>query len=338
MRSDRRRRARALVALTALLALAACDSGGGGKKAGGASSARPSASATASATASPAASPEPSGPPTPVPGKVMVGAYLELRGLTLTQSIELRRNQLGRGMRILHLFFNWTDGLMDTIAVVPPDCIPMLSWSPLGQYSSVTDGSQDALIRRQARAVAGYHKPVFLRWGWEMNGNWFPWSGVKNRTRTAGFVAAWRHIHDIFAAEGATNAAWVWSPNYFSDPPQAWNDMSRYYPGDGYVDWVGTSGYSYGRQLPDFLFGPTYRKYSGRKPIIITEVGISEGGGRTRPDWIHALQSWIVAHPAIGGLVWFDTDTYKGTNWRLDTTAAGIAAFRQLVNDPHFAG
>ncbi len=319
---------RRLIAVAALLALSACAT---------TSPARP--------TARPSAAPSPSAPepmsstgPRPVQGKVMLGEYLELRGLNLTQSIALRRSQLGRPLRILHMFFNWTDGLMDEIDLVPQGCIPMLSWSPLPSYTSVTNGSQDALIRRQARAVAAYHKPVFLRWGWEMNGNWFPWSGVKNSTRTAGYVAAWRHIHDIFATEGASNVAWVWSPNYFSDPPQKWNDMSNYYPGDAYVDWVGTSGYSYGRQLPEFLFGTTYQKFAARKPIMITEVGISETGGSTRPDWIRTLAGWIIAHPAIGALVWFDTDTFHGTNWRLDTTAAGIAAFRDLANDPHFTG
>ncbi len=26
------------------------------------------------------------------------------------------------------------------------------------------------------------------------------------------FVAAWRHVHDIFTSVGATNATWVWCP------------------------------------------------------------------------------------------------------------------------------
>ncbi|MEN3310294.1 MAG: hypothetical protein V7603_6496 [Micromonosporaceae bacterium] len=322
------RRALAIVTLLALCA-AGCGSHGTSTRAG--------PSPVRSPSPSPSAAVSTSGPQ-PVAGKVMLGAYLELAGKTLTQSLALRRSQLGRGMRIVHLYFEWTDGLLDWIDVVPPGSIPMLSWSALPAYTSVTDGSQDALIRRQAQAVAAYRRPLFLRWGWEMNGDWFPWSGAKNRTRGAGYIAAWRHIHDIFAAAGATNVAWVWSPNYFSEPAQAWNDMTKYYPGDAYVDWVGTSGYSYGRQLPEFLFGRTYKTYAPRKPIMISEVGIAESGGTTRPDWIRALATWIVAHPVIAALVWFDTDTYKGTNWRLDTTPAGIAAFRELANDPHFAG
>jgi hypothetical protein len=325
-------------ALALVLLLSLCGAGCGSPSRVVRAAASPSPSPGAGVSASPSEAAVSTAGPRPVEGKVMLGAYLELKNMTLTESLALRRSQLGRGMRILHLYFNWTDGLVDPIGVVPDGCIPMLSWSPLPSYASVTDGSQDALIRRQASAIAAYGKPLFLRWGWEMNGNWFPWSGAKNSSRGTGYIAAWRHIHDIFAEEGATNVAWVWSPNYFSQPAQAWNDMTKYYPGDAYVDWVGTSGYSYGRELPEYLFGRTYRTYASRKPVMISEVGVSESGGTTRPDWIRALRVWIVAHPGIDALVWFDTDTYKGTNWRLDTTAAAMAAFKELADDPHFAG
>jgi mannan endo-1,4-beta-mannosidase len=37
-----------------------------------------------------------------------------------------------------------------------------------------------------------------------MNGNWFSWNG-DSANRPADFVAMWRHVHDLFAHEGATN-------------------------------------------------------------------------------------------------------------------------------------
>jgi hypothetical protein len=223
-------------------------------------------------------------------------------------------------------------------APVPAGSLPLLSWRPPALYTTVTDGSQDSYALRQARQLAAYGKPVLLQWAWEMNGDWFPWSGAKNPTRAAGFVAAWRHLHDLFASAGAQNVSWVWSPNYLSQPLQPWNAVELYYPGDLYVDWVGVSGYSYGRQLPDYLFGDICRRYGDHKPIMIAETGISETGGTTKPDWIRALAAWIIAHPEVQALVWFDTDTFNGTNWRVDTSAAAVAAFRAMANDPHFAG
>ena len=40
-----------------------------------------------------------------------------------------------------------------------------------------------------------------------MNGNWFPWSETRNGNSSGEYVAAWRHVRDIFRAEGVTNVA-----------------------------------------------------------------------------------------------------------------------------------
>src|SRR5207253_2783842 len=112
----------------------------------------------------------------------------------------------------------------------------------------------------------------FIRWAWEMNGDWHPWGGADNGGDPASFVSAWRHIHDIFAAHHATNVAWVWGPNWNSNPDTSWNDVSRYDPGDDYVDWVGVSGYMVDYRTCSALFGPVYAKFSDRKPIMIAET------------------------------------------------------------------
>ena len=46
-----------------------------------------------------------------------------------------------------------------------------------------------------------------------MNGNWFAWMEGVNGNQPGEYVAAWRHVHDIFTAVGATNVSWVWCPN-----------------------------------------------------------------------------------------------------------------------------
>src|SRR5690349_24021953 len=41
---------------------------------------------------------------------------------------------------------------------------------------------------------------------WQMNGDWqFPWSAQLNGNTPADYIAAWRHVHDLFAQAGATN-------------------------------------------------------------------------------------------------------------------------------------
>lgn len=81
--------------------------------------------------------------------------------------------------------------------------------------------------------------PVAISFGHEMNGHWYPW-GTKDTT-AATFVKAWRHIHDLFQEEGATNVVWVWSPNVVNPVPSV--KLEPYWPGDAYVDWVGIVGY-----------------------------------------------------------------------------------------------
>jgi Glycosyl hydrolase family 26 len=287
----------------------------------------------------PASEPGRDGPPLPVPGKVMLGAYLDLAGMDEAQSLSLRRQQLGRDLRILHKYYQWTDPLPDSTAGVPDGAILLISWDGTA-YAPVNNGSQDGLIAAAADALARYRRPVFLRWAWEMNGDWFDWGGPKNGNNPAGYIAAWRHLHDIFVAHGATNVAWVWGPNAGSVPAASWNDMARYYPGDQYVDWVGVSGYLMGRETPDSLFDGIVRNYGSRKPVMLAETGAVEKGGSVKADWIDQLARWVVGHPSVAAVVWFDTDNDKGTgkNWRIDSTPAALAAYQRLAADPHFAG
>ncbi|MBA3865307.1 MAG: hypothetical protein H0X42_02995 [Solirubrobacterales bacterium] len=45
-----------------------------------------------------------------------------------------------------------------------------------------------------------------------MNGDWFPWSESANGNQPGEYVAAWRHVHEIFSAAGATDATWPGVP------------------------------------------------------------------------------------------------------------------------------
>ena len=53
------------------------------------------------------------------------------------------------------------------------------------EQARVINGSQDALIRLAPAAVKSLRSPVFLRWGAEMNGDWYAWSGAPAGTTPA---------------------------------------------------------------------------------------------------------------------------------------------------------
>src|SRR5437764_3314519 len=187
--------------------------------------------------------------------------------------------QIGRRLDVDQHYYAWTDRFPSGLEQwdLANGRIPMVTWKGTS-LAEILSGRDDAMIRARAQAVAALEKPVFLRWGWEMNGSWSEWGGAANGGADAGprrYVAAWRHIHDLFREEGATNVAWVWSPNDSDVPDEPWNHWTHYYPGDAYVDWVGIDGFNWGtsqrwsswRGLAEII-QPIYRDYAGRKPIM----------------------------------------------------------------------
>jgi hypothetical protein len=253
-------------------------------------------------------------------------------------ALGLRQRQLGKPERIVHRYYSWTDRLPTSLSYVPPASTLMVSWRG-PHYTSINGGSADKLIAAAARSLKARRSPTLLRWGWDMNRDFYPWGGPANHDDTSGYVQAWRRLHRIFADQGTDNVSWVWSPNANSHPDSAWNALSHYYPGDEYVDWAGVSGYAR-NQTPGDLFDAFYETYASRKPIMISEVAVVDRGGTTKPQWITSLRDWVKQRPAVGAVVWFDTDTHPGSTekWRVDSTSAALAAYRAMSDDPAFRG
>jgi hypothetical protein len=272
------------------------------------------------------------------PGRAMLGSYLALGGRSLQQSLALRRRQLGRDQRIVHVFYDWHDTLPQSRPDVGAGTL-LISWKGT-HHSEINGGSADKRIAAQARRLAAHAKPTLLRWGWEMNGNWFPWDGAHNGKQPSGYAKAWKRLHRIFRDEGADNVAWVWSPNWNSGPDVAWNSYEHYYPGDAYVDWVGVSAYPFNGQSPRTLFHRICAEYGSRKPIMLTETAAIDHGGHSKADWIRDFSAYVTATPSIGGVVWFDTDVQPGTreNFRIDSSGSVLAAYRAMARSRRFSG
>jgi hypothetical protein len=233
--------------------------------------------------------------------------------------------------------------------------MPFFSWAssstpastnqPDFQLSDVIEGHHDAYIREFAEAAKAWGQPFFLRFNWEMNGNWFGWSEGVNGNQPGEYVAAWRHVHDIFTQVGATNATWVWCPNV--DPENKLHDLASLYPGDAYVDWTGLDGYNWGTNPArpdkwrsfDDLFKATYDRITETvapgKPLIISEVGSTEYGG-SKSAWIaDALKSASTNYPLLRGLLWFEKFD-DGMDWPIETSTGATAAFAEGIQSPSY--
>ncbi len=238
-------------------------------------------------------------------------------------------------------------------AVVTRGAAPMVTWEPWDHtggvnqpnytLQSINRGKHDAYIRQWARNAAAWNEPFYLRFAHEMNGDWYPWSPGVNDNTTAQYISAWRHVVSIFRQEGATNVCWVWSPNvkYNGSTP-----FGKVYPGNSYVDLIGIDGYNWGTtsqgknwQELATVFGPSYDKLAAMadKPMMIAETASAESGG-DKAAWIKKglLEDVPSRLPRVRAVIWFHED--KEEDWRIDSSAGSLAAYKQAAAAPVYGG
>jgi hypothetical protein len=235
--------------------------------------------------------------------------------------------------------------------------IPFFSWGsqsvpvpddldePAFQLADVVNGTYDNYIREFAEGAKAWGHPFFLRFDWEMNGNWFPWAEDANGNNPGEYVAAWRHVHDIFTQVGATNATWVWCP-YVNSSPQM-RPLASFYPGDEYVDWTSLDGFNWASNgvnpAPwtafDKIFSGSYRtitkKIAPSKPMILAEMA-SGGKGHAKATWIDDMfKSLRTKYPRVRGLIWFE-QVDRGVQWPLETAPSVTQAFSRGIHQRGF--
>jgi hypothetical protein len=250
--------------------------------------------------------------------------------------------KLGRTPTVHLTYYAWSDDWSrGTRTDLDAGRVSLVNWEPYDTtLDEIISGAQDTLIKQRATAAKGLVKPFFLDWGAEMNGDWSPWGGAQNGSSATKYLQAYKHIHDLFAAAGATNVVWLWCPNVTDEPADSWNAALNYYPGDDYVDWTCVDGYNWGNtggggwQSFEKVFARIYPKLLTKaKPIMIGEMASAEAGG-DKAAWIDAIVPTLGSkYPLIKGLVWFDIN--KETDWRVSSSSATEQAFVRLAADPY---
>jgi hypothetical protein len=252
-------------------------------------------------------------------------------------SIEQTRRKLGHAP-VIHLAYygwdgDWTGSV--TQADLAAGRIPLISWEPHNiDFARIVNGSLDPMIIERAKASKALGKKLFLDFAAEMNGD-EAWNG----NNAPQYVAAYRHIHDLFVAAGVNNVVWAWCPNV-TDNHGGNRTTMDYYPGDAYVDWTGVDGYNWGTtnggwQTFQQVFQNIYPLLAAKKkPILIGETASSEVGG-DKAKWIDDIIPTLrTRFPLIKGIVWFDIN--KEEDWRVSSSPASEAAFIRMANDPYF--
>lgn len=245
----------------------------------------------------------------------------------------------------------WDRGIMPHWTWEPWDTSLAASDPAQIHLQDVVDGRWDAYISARGAELASLGSPVLVRWGHEFNGDWYPWSVALNGQDPNLYVRAYRHVHQLVTAAGATNVQWMWTFNVGSVPDAAWNAPALAYPGDAYVDWVGIDGYNWGRGPSwdptgdhwtsfDGVIGSAYRtatQIAPGKPVAVAETASSEDGG-DKAAWIRTMLADLAAgrYPRVRLLNYFDQT--KEETWAITSSRAARDAFAAGIAQPWFAG
>lgn len=237
---------------------------------------------------------------------------------------------------------------------------PMIWWQPekpsdqtdctYSNYANIVAGNHDQYIKAFARDAKSYKKTVLLRFAHEANAaNDFPWTVGKCGNDVPSYLAAWRHVHDIFASVGATNVKFIWSVAKRSCAVVAGcNPYLEFYPGDAYVDYMGFSAFNWGSH-PGKTWASmelSFRRVTqllgqiSTKPIIAAETASNSEGG-DKAAWIRDGYPEVYAKfPQIVAIAYLDVDLRDAghPDWRLKSPPEALQAYAEVVAQSGFQG
>jgi hypothetical protein len=273
-------------------------------------------------------------------GGAYFGARVEARG-DESQREALRRveDQIGRRFAIDHQYYLWGARIPTAHQVwdVETGRIPFINWKAGRDWAEIANGAEDDWIRERADAFIEFAEPIYLTFHHE------PENDLSRFGTPGEYAAAFRRIVDVFRARGVTNVAFVWTLMAWSFDPRSDRDPNAYYPGDGYVDFVGADGYNWypGRPGTEWVsFDEIFTEVNAfsaahGKPWMAVEYGVQEDPAQPgrKGDWFRAALATARGWPGLKALIYFDVD--KDYNWVTDTSSSSMAAYREIANDPY---
>ncbi len=248
--------------------------------------------------------------PNPIPAPAS-GCYLGAYVASGAAGLASFNEQAGRQQAFFLKFIDANEDTdTDSISAVQQFCracyaagaLPYLTVQPSHATSSSLLTTADAAwLEDFTKAIGGLRRPVFIRFGHEMNGDWYPWGW--GHVTPGVYIAGFRQVVDAFR-RNAPQAAMVWAPsqNWGGDTDLLYSD---WYPGDDYVDWVGLTSYQWptsgvGEHQFDFSIsngeGPEGDFYTTfavghDKPMMIAETACGDDNpGYYDNEWVGGSQ------------------------------------------------
>ncbi|UCD14932.1 MAG: hypothetical protein JSV34_04200 [Candidatus Omnitrophota bacterium] len=257
------------------------------------------------------------------------------------------KNTYGKKPFLVLVFVDW-DNFVDekvTEDVYSSGCILFVSWEPWYahvkegvDFDELLAGKHDGYIKEFASKIKGINKPVLIRFAHEMNGDWYPWAGIK--VGADKFKAGYRYVKGIFDSENADNVKWVFSINWQNIPQE--NDYRLYYPQDENIDYIGIDGYNWGNTQSwskwmsfEDIFSQKYTEITTnlKKPVIISEFSSTSSGGN-KAMWIRKALIDMKKMENIKAFVLFNVD--KETDWSFSINSLSGKELKKQLKDGYF--
>jgi hypothetical protein len=217
-----------------------------------------------------------------------------------------------------------------------------VSWHTLA--TSTSGSAPYTNLVRWADGIKRQPGPVLFVFNHEPEGN-----SSSNLGSSTDFIAAWKKVHDVFEARGATNVEYTWNmtSNAFRVPSGDRRYAAKWYPGDAYVDNVASAAYNWYScgpgadqwlSLESRASAPLAFDKAHGKPYVLAEW--ASQAGPKRAGWLQDARAWMLANQGyIRGAFYYQSPlSHDDCHWRL-TTAAELAAFGAMAKDrAHFGG
>ncbi len=264
------------------------------------------------------------------------------------ENIDDFKKSYGKKPFLVMVFAGWGDLVGENIIkdVYAEDCVLIVTWEPWNpatreaiDYDKVLTGGYDGYIESFAERLKSSGGTVFIRFAHEMNGDWYPWSGLKIGKEK--YIALYRYVKSKFNANKLQHVKWI-DPVNLEDVHAENNQFKLYYPGDDFVDYVGIDGYNWGNTKSwsgwmDFkeIFEKRYEEIIAlvKKPVLISEFS-STGSGGDKAVWIKKAMNDIKRMKNVIGFVLLNVD--KETDWSFPADTAPGKELRDQLKDSWF--
>jgi len=221
---------------------------------------------------------------------------------------------------------------------------PEVSWA------RITAGEFDAALREQATGLGALKSPVMVTFDHEVDSA----KRVGKRGTAAEFVAAWRHIHKVYADAGARNIVWVWVVTGFEKNLAT---VPSVYPGNEYVDWLSWDPYNFAgcqsgtikpKQWKSFAetvqpFYDWLQNEGARagidknKPYLLSEFGTvaDPDDPSAAARWYAEIPAALEKFPQIKALQLWNSKV-EDCDYRIELRPETLAAFAAVARTPTF--